>query len=173
MSARNLDLAAAVLADNPSEWPEASDELRAWLADQPNGRAAYVLHSPRCLAKTVPVTHPITRRIVHEPAGIVCAADCPVVALERLMAERWFLLRLDDRVRCRRCKGKHAYVTRGCVELPLSGLGEIMLAIRTVNRTARHEDTTIEAIRLGDVVPITATKAQELRAKIAAKGLAA
>jgi hypothetical protein len=89
-------------------------------------------------------------------------------ALKRIAGRRWFLIRANTGLasRCRECQQVHTYLTLGCVELPFNGLTEVIgLFDRYQGR-----DRVIDAVALGDIVPITRDEARTLYGRIRARG---
>lgn len=72
----------------------------------------------------------------------------------RLVAGRFFLVStrgggLGERLRCRRCRGKHAYLTRYCLEQPFAGLlGSLWAYVHTASVVDRRDLDPGEAARL-------------------------
>jgi len=112
--------------------------------------------------------------------------------INNILRGRWFLIRnggILSRSRCKRCGSwKHPYLTLGCIEKPYNGMGEIVALIekqqqrgvaRVVKRLKGYRqpidkplyDTTLDAVEIGAIEPITARKAKELIDRINAKGL--
>lgn len=110
--------------------------------------------------------------------------------VDSILAGRWFLVRnggVLPRSRCIRCHSyDHTYLTLGCIEKPYNGLGEIVAMIqretqrgvarvvKIVRGRRQHLDkplmeTTIDAVEIGAIEPITPQKAAELIDRINAK----
>lgn len=94
---------------------------------------------------------------------------------ERILANRWFLIRNDNGGRCSRCGRHHEYITSFCIDWPHNPYSELHLT-RTVpvvdegglgGLRVRVEEVTIEAIKAGEPVPIRRADAEKLLARIA------
>jgi hypothetical protein len=108
--------------------------------------------------------------------------------VDEILASRWFLIKnggVLPPARCTRCGStSHPYLTLGCIEKPYNGLGEIVALVEQqtqrgvarivkAGRQATEKplyDTTLDAVEIGAIVPITPEKAKALIDRINAKG---
>lgn len=154
-----LDAQRLILPDTPPEWAAGlPPELAAALARS----HGILFHDPRCVAV---MDGPFVKRRR-------CAPGCPVAAMNAVLAGRTFLIRNDSNVgyypRCGRCNRVHRYLTLACVERPFSALTEIYAVLN--EHRLDGPDRIVEGLRFGALVPITPAKAEELKARIRARG---
>lgn len=71
-------------------------------------------------------------RLVAAPDPWLMPTPEMIAARERIMRGEYFLVRNDgdlgERLRCKRCNGRHAYLTLMCVEQPFQGIGDGLFA---------------------------------------------
>lgn len=160
-----LDPRSLEIYDCPPEWPTIPRELIERLIPAP----------------PVPIRDPFGRLHYFQPIPMYTPEQ--KAQIDAIAASRWFLIKLHESAVCGRCDGKHGYVTLGCVERPWNGITDITQAIIGrpwesfgLSRRERREvkpgesiQVNWNAVRLGDIVPITSTKARVLREKIRMK----
>lgn len=136
------------------------------------------------------------------PGGPLLAGEMyDRAAMERLRLSRFVLIRNDggeigERFGCRLCGTKHAYLTRGCIEMPFRGLADGLRAFVRVSssdraqaiaavlpdfaadhpRTARQlaprdgSGSDVYALSVGLAEPITEAQARALCLRISLRG---
>lgn len=154
----NFDVQRLVLPETPPQWAGLPESLTEALR-LGNG---VVYHDAACPAV---MDGPFVRR------GR-CVPRCPVLAMQRVLAGRTFLIRNDSTFgyypRCGRCNQVHQFLTLACVERPFSALTEIygMLNEHRVD----GDNRIMEGFRFGALVPITPAEAERLKQRIRDRG---
>lgn len=160
-----LDPQTLVIRDCPPEWPNVPQDLLDKLIPQ----------------RPKPIRDPFGK--LHYFVDVPMYTPAQKAQIDAIASSRWFLIKLDEQARCGICNQNHGYVTLGCVEKPFNGITDITQAIlgrpwETFGLTPqqRREMKPGESIavhwnpvRLGDIVPITSTKARILRERIRMK----
>lgn len=154
----NLDVSRLVLPDVPPEWDVLPRELLAAI-------------KPQTISQ---VTDQFGK--VHYFRPITCFTPEQTRQIDAILAGRWFLLRNIWSWKCynrktgKGCKQVHRYFTWGCVERPFNGLTEIVGLMKKEREHARARDLEFSGLALGDIVPITPHKAQELIDRMTMRG---